>query len=83
MVIERKVWVQPLAELHAHFTEAKLHLFGCEVVANCIPHHAEKALDIVSCACSGVLRFSALTGIESSAPLPPLNIGDHSNQSLS
>lgn len=83
MIEKRKVWVQPLGELHAHFAEAKLHLFGCEVVAYCIPHHAKKALYIVSCACSGVLRFAALTGTESSAPLPPLNVCDHSNQSFS
>ena len=44
VVIEREVWVQPLAELQAHLPKAELYLLAGEIHPYSISEHAKKSI---------------------------------------
>ena len=82
-VVEKwEVGVETLCKFSAYLPEAKFHFLSCEISANAVSHDAEKTLNIISTAGSGVFWLSFIDNVVSSLPLTSLYVGDYGHQGL-
>ena len=82
-VVEKwEVGVKTFCKLGTYLPENKFHFFSCKISANAISHDAEKTLNIISTAASGVFCLSSIHNVVSSLPLTSLYVGDCGHQGL-